>query len=489
MKVSIYRYGFHIMVEPDISLYFKGELSYTRRIVQGMNRVSYKKVNCFDTSVLHEGRPAVCIPAGLTGRVLKIIKDEGMEAEVFDRRPEILPSPDLTVVDDLDDSQVEMLALIINSDHGIIEAPTGSGKSWLIRQVCKIWPGSNVVIVIPGKVGGDLFEQTYRDLLSHFPSTEVGMVGHGSRDAGKRITVAMDRSLQHVNIDGCRIMIYDEVHCASAPSVAKALTQFKNSRRFGFSASPLGRSDKSDLETIAMFGEVIYSASYKQIEKSGRVVPIEVRWVNTDSILPAQLKMFADPNRDYPTVMVERHLIWRNEARNQQLAAAVHSIQGELGPDTQILVVVKTVDHAVHLGKFLPDFRLIYGAMDPNDRVKYEKWGLIKEGEHPITAAERQRYRDEFHRGELKRAIATQIWGTGVDFPKLQVLIRADGQSSPIASTQIPGRVTRSSDGKERGLVVDFSDGFYHTLEDRARRRRAVYVKKEWTIVNQEIKR
>jgi len=488
MKASVYRYGFHIMVEPDISVFFKGELSYTRRIVQGMNRISYKKVNCFDTSVLHEGRPSVCIPAGLTCRVLKILKAEGIESEVFDRRPKILPEPDLSNMDILDDAQVEMLALIINSDHGIIEAPTGSGKSWLIRQVCKIWPTSNVVIVIPGKVGGDLFEQTYRDLTGYFPSTEVGMVGHGSRDAKKRITVAMDRSLHHVNVNDCRILIYDEVHCASAPTVARALTWFKDSRRFGFSASPLGRSDRSDLETIAMFGEVIYSASYKQIEKSGRVVPIEVRWVNTDSILPEQLKMFSNPNKEYPKVMVERHLIWRNGARNQQLAAAVHAIQEELGEDAQILVVVKTVDHAVHLGTFLPGFQLVYGTMDPKDRVKYENWGLIKEGDHPITTVERQRYRDEFQRGELRRAIATQIWGTGVDFPKLQVLVRADGQSSPIASTQIPGRVTRSSDGKDRGLVVDFSDGFYRILEDRARRRKAIYVKKEWTIVHQNIK-
>jgi superfamily II DNA or RNA helicase len=107
---------------------------------------------------------------------------------------------------------------------------------------------------------------------------------------------------------------------------------------------------------------------------------------------------------------------------------------------------------------------------------------MIMEGKHPITAAERGKYKDEFRAGNLKRVIVTQIWGTGVDFPKLEVLIRADGQASTIASTQIPGRVTRCSDGKAVGLVVDCSDGFYRTLEDRARKRKSAYASKGWSI-------
>lgn len=470
------------MVEPDLSVFFAPSLTYTRRIVGVGNSVTFKKVRLYDNSMPHEGRPAVCIPAGMTSRVMAILKSEKFDVAFVDRRQLILPEPDLSRVDTPDDAQVDMLAAIITSDHGIIESPTGSGKSWVIRQICKIWPNSNVIIVIPGKVGGELLRQTYQELLRYFHSGEVGMVGMGKRDIRSRITVCMDRSLMHANLKDCRILLFDEVHHAAAPSVATLLSSVTNARRFGFSASPMGRSDQSDLGTVALFGEVIFKASYKQIESSGRVVPIRVLWLNTDKILPRSLSLFSDRDREYPTTMVERHLIWKNQERNRMIAGAVAAIRKDIRDDIQILIIVKTVEHAVHLGYFLPDFTLVYGSMDPKKRARYERDGLICSGKHPITAAERKKYQETFKSGELKRVIATQVWSTGVDFPKLEALIRADAQASPIASTQIPGRVTRCSDGKEVGLVIDCSDGFYRTLEDRARRRRSAYASKGWLI-------
>ena len=91
--------------------------------------------------------------------------------------------------------------------------------------------------------------------------------------------------------------------------------------------------------------------------------------------------------------------------------------------------------------------------------------------------------RQEFEKGILKRVIATDVWGTGVDFPLLQVLIRADGRASEILDTQLPGRATRVSDGKEYGLLVDCMDEWNDTFLRRSNSRKRNYLKKGWTMV------
>jgi superfamily II DNA or RNA helicase len=124
--------------------------------------------------------------------------------------------------------------------------------------------------------------------------------------------------------------------------------------------------------------------------------------------------------------------------------------------------------------------------MDPNDKDKFVSWGLIDPAHHPLTSKDRMKLEEAFEKGELLRCVATAtsggVWSTGVDFPHLRVLVRMDGQGSPILNTQIPGRVTRTTAGKEVGIVIDFDDAFNHTLKGRAERRIAMYRSKGWSI-------
>lgn len=107
---------------------------------------------------------------------------------------------------------------------------------------------------------------------------------------------------------------------------------------------------------------------------------------------------------------------------------------------------------------------------------------MIPKGVHPLTAVQRDSYRTQFRAGTLKRVIATGCWGTGVDFPHLSVVVRADARSGPIDNTQIPGRATRSADGKEFGIVLECDDCHNDTLKSRAARRFTAYRKKGWSV-------
>ena len=86
----------------------------------------------------------------------------------------------------------------------------------------------------------------------------------------------------------------------------------------------------------------------------------------------------------------------------------------------------------------------------------------------------------QFERGELKKAICTTVWNVGVSFNALEVLIRADAGGSPINDVQIPGRVSRISEGKECGIVHDYLDQFNSGFKRRAKNRSKSYKENNW---------
>ena len=444
-------------------------LTYYRRVQDGANPadadLEETKLYAFD------GNGDALVQAGLISRMFQRLRDVGYAPFIDDRRGAVLPPPDYNRLDlhTLREDQIQMIASVVSHDRGIIEGPTGSGKSFVIGQLCKMWPSAKVIICSP--VMGVL-HTAVEELRACFPKNQVGMCGDGFREI-RRITCSTTKSLGYCDLDDCQLFIFDEVHRAAAPETSRMIARVRNARRYGFSASPDGRSDLADMEAEAMFGPIVYKGTYQESQARGAVVPIEVYMVSC----------YAVPNEDYDgTVALERNMLWRCAHRNGLIVSAVRWLQRTFDPDMQIQIIVAKVEHAAHLAPALPDFELVYGSMHANDRKKWENNNLIPKDKHPITAAEREEMRRAFRAGTLRRVISTHTWGTGVDFPKLGAMIRADGGSGKIANIQLTGRVTRPSDGKEVGVVIDFDDVHNRRLSGRALKRIVTYRSKGWKV-------
>jgi superfamily II DNA or RNA helicase len=394
----------------------------------------------------------------------------GRSIRFEDLRDRVLPEPAYQNLKPLRGAQPDIVAALIASDCGVIEAPTASGKSFVIRMLCVLYPGVNIIICTPFT---SLLRGMYAELKEILTPNELGLVGDGSKELGRRVTLVTDRSLIKCDLEKCRIFIFDEVHRAASREASKVISKIRNARMFGFSASPYGRSDHADLETEAMFGPRICRITYQEAQENGSVAPVNVLIYSCDGIHPVD---YENPNA------LERHGMWRNAGRNALIAKAVADAKGKLGEDAQIMVSVKTVEHAVFLRRYLPDFEMVYASMKKERMDRWINAGLLPKDYKPLDSEAREDLRKRFASGELRRVIATGTWSTGVDFPKLDVLIRADGLPGVIPSTQIPGRVTRTADNKEAGYVVDFDDSFNGTFNSRALRRLAVYKKKGWNL-------
>ena len=409
--------------------------------------------------------------SGLLSKLGGLLNDAKIAWTMADARPIKLPPPQMQLMelDKMKDrpDQLDILARMFSHDNGVIDAPTGAGKTHLICQFIRAYPKTNIIVCTYRR---EVAAMIHSRLREHVRASELGMISGTKKQKKCRVTVCTIGSLEHADVERCGIFIYDEVHEAASEGRAEKLGRITNAKMFGFSASPVGRSDGSDLLTEAIFGPIIYRQTYQEAEGADRVATISVEW----------LTVHGTPTPYDDEVQQFRWGIWRNGARNRLIADAAtrHVTNGR-----QTLIIVDKIEHALALkSAYLPDWPLVHGVVSEDQIKDFQRAGLLKSRNWLCTEEQRELLRKQFERGHLRAAIATGVWGVGVDFKHLTALIRADGRSAAIPSTQVPGRLSRG----EYGILVDFDDLFDERFKRRSDTRLRLYRSKGWTIESQK---
>lgn len=413
--------------------------------------------------------------SGLLPRFQKVLRDKGIPLTVkhliqreLKAFPEELSAEDLEYIRDRED-QTQVLGLIGDHPGGfLVEAPTGWGKSFVVRYVCRLFKEARIAIVTPGV---DLVDGMYTHLRERLRDVGAVSMNHSHID---RVTVSTVDSMEKLREIKWDLMLFDEAHRAGSPWVANAIAEtFHTAKCVGFSASPVGRTDNADLVVEALFGPVIYRVSYQEGVNRGAVAPIKVEMY--------RCKVGPDCSGS-DAVVRNRHGIWRNKHRNKMIADICKSLPA----NEQALIIVGTAEHAIRLHGLLPGWPVVFSSAGKRVMKAITKgdlpWVAGLEPSGNIPGDYREKMRQDFESGKLKRAIATGVWNTGVDFTKLRWLIRADGMASAIQSIQTPGRLSRKSDGKVHGTLIDFQDEFDSGLRNRSAARKRQYASMGWSV-------
>jgi len=444
---------------------------YQKRLA-GVDRF-VESVKCFErwTDKTHGVLPeTILTAAGYLELIEAELGKQGFVVSVKDvtpRRPVFVPHWEALKNVEFRWKQREVLESMLLHDYGRYDCPVGWGKSLLIRCFCQLLPKARIDVTTHSV---DVIRQIYEDLAGVLP--DVGIFGGGKRDTGHRVMCYSGKSLHHSDAQA-DVLIVDECHEMATDDYLGRIARYRYARRYGFSATHDMRVDQADFELLGVFGPVRLSVPYHEAVRHDCVVPIHVWWRKVEMPINPCAGITDDTAR-------ARRGLWRNETRNRIIAQAAR----EFDEDEQVLIVVSTVEHAMHLKKLLPEFTLCYGegSLSPDERRRYIREGCIAEDEPVMTAQRRYELKQAFSDGRLKKVIATGVWNRGVDFRALQVLIRADGQCTGIADMQIPGRVSRKSDetGKQFSVVVDFVDKFDQFFHRKAMARRRHYVQAGW---------
>jgi superfamily II DNA or RNA helicase len=243
---------------------------------------------------------------------------------------------------------------------------------------------------------------------------------------------------------------------------------------FGLSASPKGRSDRSDILTEGLFGPVIHRIGYQDAVMAGTVVPMEV-WM-----FDAECHSLAGIQSE---LVREREGLWKNQRRNWLIQQVVSA----LPKSEKILIMVKTVEHGARLKCLLPEFTLVYNSLAPGRRARMAREGILEQ-DAPLSIDTSEAL-EQFQVGTTRRVIATMVWQEGLDVPDLRYLIRADGMSGSIPAIQIGGRLSRISpdSGKDKGILIDFND--YAVFPTRTSSRRTHYRHQGWKIIDTDLEK
>jgi len=369
-------------------------------------------------------------------------------------------------------NQREILEAMFAADRGRIIVPTAFGKGFITQQYISLLPKARIIVTTSAQsVLIQLWENINKVLLG-----KAGIICSSKKfNVDARVicvsTGTLKKFLKPQGEQDIDIVLCDEIHELGSKQRIELMENIREAKMFGFSANAT-RPDKAEFRINGLFGPLLATMNYEEAVEKELVTPICVVWC------PVQSN--TDPTSFYDASwQKERYGIWRYEKRNQAIAGAAKLF----GEEEQVLITVKTIDHALHLHKLLPDYQVVYSPKDFCELNRFRSLSGVDKV--PMMTKEKLQYvKKQFELGKIKKIISTSVWSRGVNFPQLSVLIRADASNSCIADTQWPGRAARKQDGKEVSLVFDFTDEFSPLFHRKAIDRRKRYAEHGWTQIS-----
>ena len=234
-------------------------------LFQNMHRPIYHKTTPAILSEYEVLDEYLYLPRGLKQKLLKIFDDRLKIEETTELGHEI----EVKFKGKLVEYQEKIIDELDKHDLGIVEAPTGSGKTIMALAVIAKYKVSTLII-LPGK---ELLKQWKRQIDPVVKLKRDNYVGEYTGNKKKlkgNIDIATIQSL--VNIEDFAILqrygliIIDECHHCASNTYRSVLKRLNAKKIFGFTATP-ERQDGLEEITCMYLGNIVAKVSEKDITK------------------------------------------------------------------------------------------------------------------------------------------------------------------------------------------------------------------------------
>lgn len=392
---------------------------------------------------------AISIPYGLVPLVVENLTKLGLKFNFIDQRT---PLPQPSAYDEavamLKPYQVEGFNTVLFSYGGIMQCPTGWGKTHIMAALARSFRHSDLmdrhtpltVVCAPDK---EIVLQTYEAFKGLLKDRNVGICMSGSHKESDDIMVVTMDSLQNIDPTEVGVLLVDEVHEAATATRSPKIIAMTKALKWGFSATPYGRFDGADLTTTALVGPTVYCRTYKQGIEDGALVPIKVYWVTVPAPDVGVETVHSYQKRD--------SIIRYGLLKNRGLLRVIADLLTRIPDSMQTLCITQFLEHVNAIHDLAPDVVYVHGT-DDTKKMKKSRHGELG----AVSKTDRRKIYDQFKNGDIAKVISTTIYQQGVNFPGLSVMINAGGGGSAIAAGQIPGRASRNVAGKDCSYIIDF---------------------------------
>lgn len=418
--------------------------------VQGYQFSELYKKNIWDGKKHLFSVKTFAFQTGLISLIKQVFSDFQIEMIFRDLRVKPLKKYDIEFNGfELRDYQKAAVAEAVRIGRGVLNTPTGSGKTIIMSKLVHEI-GVKTLVLVNTK---EALYDTYRTLKRCFDNDYVTCF-NDNKSINKFITITTmpmaikelnskrDDSLVNEKFD---CLILDESHHSAAKSWQGVIFKISPYHVFGFTGTNF-RGDGADLLLLGVSGRAIYKIGTVELQKMGFLSLVDIYFV--DILFPEIKANYSDYFELY------RIGIITNEYRNGIIQQIVKRHIGK-----SILVVVEKIEHGEIILELLKE-------VDENT--------VFVQGK----TKNRNEIKLDFETGKIRTLVASRLYNESADLPILNVVINCSGGKSGIAVIQRIGRSLRIHQSKERAIVYDFNDVFSSKLEKHSHERMKV-IKKE----------
>ncbi|MDI9445650.1 MAG: DEAD/DEAH box helicase [Planctomycetota bacterium] len=307
--------------------------------------------------------------------------------------------------------------------------PTGSGKSWIIAELCRIATG-RVLVLAHVK---ELLVQN-ADKIAQLTDKPIGLycAGLGEKDATKPVTVASVQSIVRARPEPFTAIVVDEVHRVPHKKIGQYHAVFAhspNAKIIGLTATPY-RLDGGMLTEgdDRLFDEIVYEAKTTDLIEEGWLSPIVgYRGAHEADLEGVHTKL----GEFVASEMQERFQIVAEDSCRDIVAKSAGR--------KAVLVFCAGIEHAKTIAGILASM---------GEPVAYV--------DGTISKAERAAELDKFQSGAARFLVNIDVLTTGYDHPGIDCIAILRATKSPGLYVQMAGRGLRKADGKTDCLLLDF---------------------------------
>lgn len=324
-----------------------------------------------------------------------------------------------------------------------IEYGTGTGKSWIIANLCRN-VGRKTIVMVPSKsIGGQMYD-TLRTLLG---DSKVGYFGDGKKSYDKLITVGIAASLTKLEpgdvayeeLSQADVFITDESHFLAADTFEKVSLGVASNAYYRWSLSGTQtRGDGAELLLKGLTGPLVARMTVKEGVDGGYLA----KPVFTMYKVPSSSSFWSEDANE----MTRVHFY-----QNQALIRAAGTLANTLatGLNQQVVILIDEMDQFTRLLPFLP-----------YEQVRFAHGGLTKDNKGRVPEAfhksDPKALVKAFNNKEFRVLVGTSCIATGTDILPVDTIVYLVGGKSVIGVSQAVGRGTRLTEGKSQCNFVDF---------------------------------
>ncbi len=388
---------------------------------------------------------------GFLERVVKHCKDNGIPCQITGEIPKLPYGsiPDLPNGSYRED-QLRLIHSALEKQRGVLQAPTGSGKTFLAAGLISAFNRPTIFIVHTLT----LVRQTAEE-FKKFGLKNVTTYTGEEKDLRGDIVVGTIQSFSKIpqRLTKFDVVVTDEAHHVGRweGTYSTVLRNLPCTARFGFTATlPTTAEAKMTLE--AFIGPLIDSFSLEEGIEEGILAKPKIKLVKIPiNYRIKELFRYQD---------VYDQGITNNRARNE---VVVDSIIPYIKEGKTVLVLLTRIEHGENIR-----------------RIAEEK------GLHPYflrgatETEQREEVKQAFKDKDIKLVIATTIWKEGINIPSLDVICNAAGGKSEIATLQSIGRGLRTTKDKTEVILLDFFDPSDRFFVEHFGLRLCLYFENNW---------